>query len=61
MSVLVELERFITGHRACSRLEGDAEPVTETGYHMWVACSCGERFERWIGEADAEEDLGIPN
>jgi hypothetical protein len=33
MSVLVELERFITAHCACGRLDGDADRLT--GLTAW--------------------------
>jgi hypothetical protein len=51
------LRGFALAHRSCGELRGDADPLTPDGYRLWVACSCGARFERWVTEDDAEADL----
>jgi hypothetical protein len=57
MGTLNELEAFVTAHRACGRLEGDAGAPTSLGYCLWVACVCGARLERWIAPEAADRDL----
>lgn len=52
-----DLEGFVLAHQACGQLVGDAEPVTDSGYRLWVACGCGARFERWVREEEAAFDL----
>ena len=55
--ILSSLDNFFGLHFACGRLEGDAEPVTADGYGVWIACSCGARFDRWVTPDDAEREL----
>jgi hypothetical protein len=55
--VYSELRSFVLAHRGCDELRGDADPLTPAGYRLWVACSCGARFERLVIEDDAEADL----
>jgi hypothetical protein len=52
-----ELERFVSAHRGCGALSADVDELTETGYGLQVACSCGAVFERWITLERAECDL----
>jgi hypothetical protein len=47
MGVCSDLCGFVLAHRGCGELRGDAEPLTPAGYRLWVAYSCGARFERW--------------
>jgi hypothetical protein len=49
MTLLIELEQFIAAHRPHGRIEGDADPLTEAGYRVWLQCACGVRFEP-VGE-----------
>ena len=51
------LEHFVTAHRQCGHLEGDAGAVTALGYYLRVSCSCGAFFERWVTPEAAEYDL----
>ena len=51
------LEHFVAAHRQCGHLEGDATAVTALGYYLWVSCSCGALFERWVTPEAAEYDL----
>jgi hypothetical protein len=57
MGVYSDPRGFALAHRSCGELRGDADPLTPAGYGLWVACSCGARFERWVTPADAEADL----
>jgi hypothetical protein len=57
MGVCSDLCGFVLAHRGCGELRGDAEPLTPAGYRLWVAYSCGARFERRVTEDDAEADL----
>lgn len=50
-------EQFVSAHRACGDLVGDASPATETGYRLWLKCKCGAAFERWVSADDAASDL----
>lgn len=52
-----ELEKFVRAHRECGSLIGDASRPGADGYLLWVECSCGIRFERWVTPEAAEYDL----
>jgi hypothetical protein len=52
-----ELERFVDAHRLCGRLSSDVGALTETGYHLQLACSCRAAFEQWVTPEIAERDL----
>lgn len=55
--VFENLERFVAVHRACGTLTGGAEVPTPEGYLLWVVCSCGAVFGRWVTPEVAERDL----
>ena len=55
--VFGDLEQFVSAHRACGTLTGGADAPTPDGYLLWVSCSCGEVFERWVTPEAAERDL----
>jgi hypothetical protein len=55
--VFRDLERFVGGHRHCGSLSGYAEQPRDDGYLVWVVCSCGASFERWVTPEAAEYDL----
>lgn len=55
--VFQDLEEFIAAHRVCGTLTGGADAPTLEGYRLWVTCSCGEMFERWVTPEAAEHDL----
>jgi hypothetical protein len=45
--LMADLAEFVSDHRACGRLTGDAtEP--EANYLLTVAYSCGVVFMRWV-------------
>jgi hypothetical protein len=57
MSLMDDLEGFVAAHRPCGTLTGDASAPAPTGYLLWVSCSCGALFERWVTPEAAEYDL----
>ena len=59
--LLAELEDFVTRHRACGRLTGEATEPEPSGYMVTVTCSCGVMFVRWgsPGQAALEVPLGL--
>jgi hypothetical protein len=46
--LLADLADFVTRHRACGQLTGDATEPAPEGYMLSVACSCGVTFLRWV-------------
>ena len=46
--LLAELADFVTRHRACGQLAGDATEPEARGYLVTVRCSCGVVFMRWV-------------
>ena len=44
--LLAELEDFVTRHRACGTMTGDATEPAPDGYMLNVNCSCGVSFLR---------------
>jgi hypothetical protein len=71
--LLEDLADFVTRHRACGKLTGDATEPAWNGYLLTVACSCGVVFMRWVtpedvvrglvavGTARRELSLGLPH
>ena len=57
MSVFHKLQAFIRTHRTCGTLRSLAESPTKTGYLLWVDCSCGATFERWVTSHNEDENL----
>jgi len=57
MTVLTDLEEFVTAHRSHGELTWWTTEPTATGYSVQVACPCGVTFERWVLPYDAAEDL----
>jgi hypothetical protein len=57
MSVFHKLQAFIRTHRTCGTLRSLAESPTKTGYLLWVDCSCGATFERWVISHNEDENL----
>ncbi len=49
--------QFVSAHRACGDLVGDADPATATGYRLWLRCRCGAAFDAWVAVGDAVSDL----
>jgi hypothetical protein len=56
VSLLADLEEFVTNHRPHGSMTGDATEPAWNGYLLTVACSCGVVFGRWVTPADAELD-----
>ncbi len=57
MSVYHKLQAFVRIHRTCGTLRSLAEPLTKTGYLLWIDCSCGATFERWVMAHNEDESL----
>lgn len=55
--IFEDLEEFVTLHAACGTLTGSADVPTPEGYRLWITCSCGMLFERWVTPEAAEHDL----
>jgi hypothetical protein len=55
--IFEDLEQFVSTHRAGGSLTGGAGDLTPGGYRLWVTCSCGEAFDRWVTPGAAEHDL----
>jgi hypothetical protein len=47
VSLLADLEEFVTNHRPHGTLTADATEPAWNGYLLTVACSCGVVFGRW--------------
>jgi hypothetical protein len=50
------LADFVTRHRPCGQLTGDAPEPAGDGYTVTVSCSCGAEFRRWVTPEDAGRD-----
>jgi len=46
MTLLADLEDFVTEHRPHGPLTATTGQLTPNGYRLEVACSCGVTFER---------------
>jgi hypothetical protein len=57
MSVYHKLQAFVRTHRTCGMLRSLAESPTTTGYLLWIDCSCGATFERWVMSHNEDESL----
>jgi hypothetical protein len=59
MTLLADLEDFVTEHRPHGMLTATTGELTPNRYRLEVACPCGVTFERWITPREAVEDLAI--
>jgi hypothetical protein len=57
VSLLADLEAFVTNHRPHGPLTADATEPAWNGYLLTGACPCGVVFGRWVTSLDAERDL----
>jgi hypothetical protein len=57
VSLLADLEEFVTNHRPHGSMTGDATEPAWNGYLLTVACPCGVVFERWVTPEDADADF----
>jgi len=57
MTLLADLEAFVTEHRRHGTLTATTGKLTANGYRLEVACPCGMTFERWIMPAEGATDL----
>lgn len=59
LTVLVDLDDFITRHGPHGHLAPAVGLPEPNGYRLELACSCGVTFERWITPADAAVELTL--
>jgi hypothetical protein len=59
MTVLADLEDFVTTHRRHGELNPVVGLPTPNGYLVEVACSCGVTYGRWITPEDAAVELAV--
>ena len=57
MTLLADLEDFVTEHRPHGILKATTGELTPNGYRPEVTCPCGVTFERWITPGEAAGDL----
>ena len=57
MTLIADLEEFVSDHRLHGTLTGDATDPAWNGYLLTVACPCGVVFERWVTPRDAAVDV----
>ena len=57
MTLIADLEEFVSDHRPHGTLTGDATDPAWNGYLLTVACPCGVVFQRWVTPQDAAVDL----
>jgi hypothetical protein len=55
--LFADLADFVTRHRPCGLLTGDATEPAPNGYMVTVACSCGVVFMRWVTPEEAMREL----
>ena len=53
MTLVADLEDFVTRHRPHGTLTATTGELTPNGYRLEVACPCGVTFERWITPDEA--------
>ena len=59
LTLLRDLEEFVTLHRPHGELRAIAGDPTPNGYRLEVACSCSVVFERWVLPDDAVIDMAL--
>jgi hypothetical protein len=57
MTLLREIQAFLTEHEAHGQLVGDATEPGLSGYQVWISCPCGVEFRRWVTAGEAMIDL----
>jgi hypothetical protein len=55
--LLDDLADFVTRHRPCGQLTGDATEPGANGYMLSVACCCSVTFMRWVTPEMAQADI----
>ena len=55
--LLADLADFVTRHRPCGGLSGDATEPEANGYMLTVGCSCGVVFRRWVTPEQAADEM----
>ena len=57
MSLLADLQGFVSDHGAHGPLAANATEPAWNGYLLTVACPCGVVFEQWVTPEEADADL----
>jgi hypothetical protein len=52
-----DLEQFVNVHHPCGELSSNVGKLTDVGYVVHLACTCGAAFEQWITSKMADHDL----
>jgi hypothetical protein len=55
--LLDDLTQFVSCHRPCGQLSGDASEPEASGYVLSLVCSCGVVFLRWVTLEEAAMEL----
>jgi hypothetical protein len=53
VTLVADLEDFVTEHRPHGTLTATTGELTPNGYRLELACPCGVTFERWITPDEA--------
>lgn len=59
MTLLDDLEEYVSTHGPHGGLEGTTGELTPNGYRLAVTCACRVTFERWITPEEAAGDLAV--
>ena len=59
LTVLADLEHFVTRHRSHGRFLPAVGLPEPNGYRLELACSCGVTFGRWVTPEDAAVELAV--
>jgi hypothetical protein len=57
--LLDDRTQFVSCHRACGQLTGDATEPEANGYMVTVACGCGVVFMRWVTPEEAMREMAM--
>jgi hypothetical protein len=57
VSLLADLEEFVTNHRPHGSMTGDAAEPAWNDYLLTVACPCGVVFEPSVTPEDSDADF----
>jgi len=57
--LLADLTDFVTRHRPCGQLTGDASEPDASGYVVTMSCECGAVFTRVVTLEDATSSRAI--
>jgi len=55
-NLAADLDEFVTLHGSHGGMTPTVGELTQNGYRLELACSCGVTFERWVTAQDAVAD-----